>query len=140
MRLYGTRLSDVLTAYKAVRRDVAVAIRLECRGFEIETEIAAKLARRGYRIVEIPNLLPPAYGPGRQEDPLASRHTALGDRYGREIRRGEDGLVLASRGETGHAHDVRLSAGLHLHIATSAGAARRITNGMSIARWRNSVP
>lgn len=52
--LYGTRLSDVLTAYKAMRRDVAVAIRLESRGFEFETEIAAKLARLGCRIVETP--------------------------------------------------------------------------------------
>lgn len=52
--IYGTRLTDVLTAYKAMRGDIARGIRLECRGFEFDVEVAAKLARLGYRIVEVP--------------------------------------------------------------------------------------
>ena len=52
--LYGTRLTDMTTAYKVVRRPVLDRVRLESRGFDFEPELTAKLARLGERIVEVP--------------------------------------------------------------------------------------
>jgi len=52
--LYGSRLTDMETAYKAIRREALDRIRLRCSGFELEPEITAILLRLGYRIVEVP--------------------------------------------------------------------------------------
>lgn len=52
--LYGSRLTDVTTAYRLFRTDVIRGIRLDSRRFEIESEITAKLLRLGVRIVEVP--------------------------------------------------------------------------------------
>jgi glycosyltransferase involved in cell wall biosynthesis len=52
--LYGLRIHDMETCYKAMAREVAQGLRLECRRFDVEAEITAKIARRGYRIVEVP--------------------------------------------------------------------------------------
>ncbi len=52
--LYGSRLTDVTTAYRLFRTDVIRGIRLESARFEIESEITAKLLRLGIRIVEVP--------------------------------------------------------------------------------------
>lgn len=52
--LYGSRLSDVTTAYRVFRAEVIRDVRLESRRFEIESEITAKLLRLGHRIVEVP--------------------------------------------------------------------------------------
>lgn len=52
--LYGSRLTDVATAYRVFRRDVIQGIRLESSRFEIESEITAKLLRLGVTIVEVP--------------------------------------------------------------------------------------
>ncbi len=52
--LYGARLTDMETAYKAFRRSALDGIRLDCRRFEFEPELTAKLLRRGHRIVEVP--------------------------------------------------------------------------------------
>lgn len=52
--LYGARITDMETAYKMVRRDVFNRLILECRRFDFEPEITAKLLRCGYTIVEIP--------------------------------------------------------------------------------------
>lgn len=52
--LYGSRLTDMETAYKAFRTDVIRRLRLTSLRFEIEPEITAKLLRCGYRIVEVP--------------------------------------------------------------------------------------
>lgn len=52
--LYGTRLSDMATAYKVIRTPVIFSLRLDCRGFEFEPEVTAKLARLGEKIVEVP--------------------------------------------------------------------------------------
>lgn len=52
--LYGSRLTDVTTAYRLFRREVIAGIRLESARFEIESEITAKLLRLGIRIVEVP--------------------------------------------------------------------------------------
>ncbi|HEY7500390.1 MAG TPA: glycosyltransferase family 2 protein [Vicinamibacterales bacterium] len=52
--LYGARITDMETAYKMVRRDVFNRLHLECRRFDFEPEITAKLRRCGYDIREIP--------------------------------------------------------------------------------------
>jgi len=52
--LFGTRLTDVSTCYKLVRRSVIQGIPLSARGFDLDFEIPAKLARHGVRIDEVP--------------------------------------------------------------------------------------
>lgn len=52
--LLGTRLTDMETCYKVFRRDVLSTIALTSKGFDIEPEITAKIARNGYQIVEVP--------------------------------------------------------------------------------------
>jgi 2-polyprenyl-3-methyl-5-hydroxy-6-metoxy-1,4-benzoquinol methylase len=42
------------TCYKMFRREVVQSMRIESRRFGIEPEITAKVARRGYRIFEVP--------------------------------------------------------------------------------------
>jgi len=52
--LFGTRLTDVSTCYKLLRRSVIQGIALRSRGFDLDFEIPAKLALRGVRIHEVP--------------------------------------------------------------------------------------
>lgn len=52
--LYGQRLTDEATAYKAFRREVIDGIRLRSMRFEFCPEVTAKILRKGYRIVEVP--------------------------------------------------------------------------------------
>lgn len=47
-------LTDMETCYKVVRTDLLQSLRLRSRGFEIEPELTAKLARRRARIYEVP--------------------------------------------------------------------------------------
>ena len=47
-------LTDMETCYKVFRREVIQSIKLNSNRFGIEPEITAKLARRGYRIFEVP--------------------------------------------------------------------------------------
>ena len=51
--LYGTRLSDMETCYKVVPAALIRELRLQSRGFEIEPEITAKIAKRGIQIGEV---------------------------------------------------------------------------------------
>jgi glycosyltransferase involved in cell wall biosynthesis len=52
--LYGSKLTDMETAYKMFRTSVVRELRLESHRFEIEPELTAKLLRMGHRIVEVP--------------------------------------------------------------------------------------
>ncbi len=52
--LYGQRITDEATAYKAFRRDVIQSLDLKCQRFEFCPEVTAKVLRRGERIVEVP--------------------------------------------------------------------------------------
>ncbi len=55
--LYGAPLSDVATCYKLLRRDFALGLGLQSDGFDLDFEIAAKVARArrtGARFGEIP--------------------------------------------------------------------------------------
>lgn len=47
-------LTDIETCYKMVRADLLKSIPLESRTFDVEPELAIKLAKRGARIFEIP--------------------------------------------------------------------------------------
>jgi hypothetical protein len=52
--LYGARLTDEATAYKAFRASVLRRLELRCVRFEFCPEVTAKLRRLGYRIHEAP--------------------------------------------------------------------------------------
>lgn len=52
--LFGGRVTDMETCYKAVRRPLFQALKLTADRFEIEPEITAKLLRRRVRIAEVP--------------------------------------------------------------------------------------
>jgi glycosyltransferase involved in cell wall biosynthesis len=52
--LYGQSLKDMETCYKMMRREVALALKLECRRFDVEAETTAKLLRSGLVICEMP--------------------------------------------------------------------------------------
>jgi len=52
--LCGTRLSDMETCYKVAPTALMRELRLQSRGFEIEPEITAKIAKRGVKIAEVP--------------------------------------------------------------------------------------
>lgn len=52
--LYGRSLSDVSTCYKLMPRDLAQSLRLRSDGFDLDFEIAARLARSNARLLEIP--------------------------------------------------------------------------------------
>ena len=69
--LFGGRLTDMETAYKAMRRDVLKRIRLRCVSFDFEPEITAKLLLAGFAIEEVPI----AYRPRRTDEGKKIRWT-----------------------------------------------------------------
>ncbi len=52
--LYGQRITDEATAYKAFRREVIQKIPLTCKRFEFCPEVTAKVLRMGEKILEVP--------------------------------------------------------------------------------------
>ena len=52
--LYGARITDEATAYKAFHRDAVQGFRLKCLRFEFCPEITAKFLRTGHSILEVP--------------------------------------------------------------------------------------
>lgn len=52
--LFGSKITDMETGYKAIRRRVFQQLELSANRFDIEPEITAKLLRRHLRIVEVP--------------------------------------------------------------------------------------
>lgn len=52
--LYGLRITDEPTCYKVFKSDILRSLDLKCTGFEFCPEVTAKLARKGYSIVEVP--------------------------------------------------------------------------------------
>jgi glycosyltransferase involved in cell wall biosynthesis len=51
--LYNLDLSDMETCYKCFRADVVEGIPLRSKRFDFEPEITAKVAKRGYRLIEV---------------------------------------------------------------------------------------
>jgi dolichol-phosphate mannosyltransferase len=52
--LYGRRLTDEATCYKALRTELLRRLDLRCERFEFCPEVTAKLCRMGVRIHEVP--------------------------------------------------------------------------------------
>jgi glycosyltransferase involved in cell wall biosynthesis len=52
--IFGVRLTDVLSGYRAFDRRFVKNLALFGGGFEIETELTIKAVARGYRILEVP--------------------------------------------------------------------------------------
>ena len=52
--LYGQKITDEATAYKAFRREVIEKIDLRCERFEFCPEVTAKVLRMGEKIIEVP--------------------------------------------------------------------------------------
>ena len=52
--LYGLNITDEATCYKMFRSSLLKSITLESNGFEFCPEVTAKVARKGYKIQEVP--------------------------------------------------------------------------------------
>jgi len=52
--LYGSRLTDMETAYKAFRTEIIKGVNLKCHRFEFEPEVTSKILRSGFQIMEVP--------------------------------------------------------------------------------------
>lgn len=52
--LYGCRITDESTGYKAFSAELITHLNLTCEGFEFCPEVTAKILRAGYRIHEVP--------------------------------------------------------------------------------------
>ena len=52
--LYGCRITDESTGYKAFSTELIMQLNLTCEGFEFCPEVTAKILRAGYRIYEVP--------------------------------------------------------------------------------------
>jgi glycosyltransferase involved in cell wall biosynthesis len=52
--LYGCRITDESTGYKAFSADLIKELNLTCEGFEFCPEVTAKILRAGYSIHEVP--------------------------------------------------------------------------------------
>ena len=52
--LYGCRITDESTGYKAFSTELITRLALICEGFEFCPEVTAKILRAGYRIYEVP--------------------------------------------------------------------------------------
>ena len=55
--MFGSKLTDVLSGYRAFNRRFVKTLPLFGGGFEIETELTIKAVARGFRIIEIPTTL-----------------------------------------------------------------------------------
>ncbi len=52
--LFGTRLTDMETCYKLIRKSLMLSLSLSAQRFDFEPEITAKLAKRNVKILELP--------------------------------------------------------------------------------------
>lgn len=52
--LFLSRMTDILTCYKAMWTEIATGLELRCDGFDFDAEITCRLLRDGYPIVELP--------------------------------------------------------------------------------------
>lgn len=52
--LYGLKITDESTCYKAFKKDLLVSLNLESNGFEFCPEVTAKIGKRKIKIYEVP--------------------------------------------------------------------------------------
>lgn len=65
--IYGSRISDMETCYKAFEKNVLKGIRLRSRSFDLEPEITAKILKKHIKIHEIDiKTKPRGYGEGKK--------------------------------------------------------------------------
>lgn len=65
--LFVTRINDILTCYKLMRRATLDGLGLKSQGFDIDIEIIAKTLKKRLRIKEIPaSYLPRSYAEGKK--------------------------------------------------------------------------
>ena len=65
--LFDLKLNDCFTCYKLFRRDTINLLNLKEKSFTIETEIVAKAAKKGLRIIEVPiSYYPRPYSEGKK--------------------------------------------------------------------------
>ncbi len=68
--LFGGNLTDVATASKMVRADVADSLHLDGNGFDLDFELPGKILMAGHRILEIPiSYQPRSYEEGKKIGP-----------------------------------------------------------------------
>lgn len=65
--IYKSKITDMETCYKVMKREVLNSINLSACGFEIEPEITASLLRSGFKIYELPiSYIPRDYREGKK--------------------------------------------------------------------------
>lgn len=65
--IYNTNLTDMETGYKMFSREVYKKIKIEEKGFAVEPELTAKIAKLGYKICEVPiKTKPRTYAQGKK--------------------------------------------------------------------------
>ncbi len=52
--IYGVNLHDILSGYRALKREVYKNLDLKKHGFEIETELTVETLAKGFKVVEVP--------------------------------------------------------------------------------------
>ncbi|MFC1992486.1 glycosyltransferase family 2 protein [Chloroflexota bacterium] len=52
--LYLTRISDICTGYWGIRGEIIPSLKLMANGFTFEAELFSEIAKKGYRIAEVP--------------------------------------------------------------------------------------
>ena len=86
--LFGQRITDEATAYKAFRREVIEAISLKCKRFEFCPEVTAKVILSGERIYEVPvSYIARTFEEGKKigyRDFFIAVRTMLSCRFGKE--------------------------------------------------------
>lgn len=102
--LFGGRLTDVATATKMVRSDLAKGLNLTSSGFDLDFELPDKILRSGNEILEIPiNYDPRTYEDGKKIQPLDGLRALLvmlRDRLGLSPVWKESVGVAAASGES----------------------------------------
>jgi hypothetical protein len=84
--LFGHHLTDVATASKMVRADIAQSLNLTCSSFDLDFELPNKIALAGHDILEIPIKYDPrTYAEGKKigaRDGIEAIFTMLRNRLG----------------------------------------------------------
>lgn len=52
--LYKSNITDIMTGYKAMTRNVVNNLDLKEKGFEVEIEMTSNILKKGYRLIEVP--------------------------------------------------------------------------------------
>ncbi|HLN57657.1 MAG TPA: glycosyltransferase [Thermoanaerobaculia bacterium] len=94
-------LTDMETCYKMFRREVVQSMTIESRRFGIEPEITAKVARRGYRVYEVPiSYYGRTYDEGKKiglKDAFSALWTIIKHRFRETEESGNVGHVTLAR-------------------------------------------